>query len=695
MAKLSPKQLRVFADVASKATLVPADRLLINDTEDSNSTKYATFADLPLERLGTPTYSTVQHLFNLLVGSAIISGSTITDSGGGEIDVAALQAVTKITNTTITTTRYWALGTQTNISLTDNIANFIYADYNGGTPQIFIETTGANFWDRDMAYIGTVYRVGTTLHISNIGDQITNFNNRVIQKSFEVGGSPAQWASGLIANDGSDRYVDITEGVFWLGHSRQPSPEYDTDPGGGADIFSYWYNDGAWQENASQTQVDNVQYNDYGTGLDNITPSQYGLGWLYMDFDAGHLHMVYGNGSFTLPAALDAQPPGDVPPIVATYCFLVGKYIIQRNASTMTVMSPFTTAFSGSFVSSHNGLTDLQGGIAAERYHTTAAQNTGLVGAGDTALHYHSADRARAVHTGQQTRSTISDFAHASTHPRAGADELDGDTLDIDFTPVNYTPTTDPSEVTHVDELTAHLAGIDVATVVRTGYIDGLNVRCQSDIQVTIGTGWCRNDADDGNIQVDALLTADVTSSGANGLDTGSIAANTWYYVWAIWNPSTTTDASLLSLSSTAPTMPSGYTKKRRVGSVRSDGSSDFLHYETASGTGKQRRIKYEEGLFALSGGSATSFTDVSMATGVPPTTRCAWCGVSCYNLVSSSLFIRENGKTPTITWFLFGYVIGYNKDDFYTDSSQIIEYQVESVGTSSDIVILGYVEDL
>ncbi len=51
--------------------------------------------------------------------------------------------------------------------------------------------------------------------------------------------------------------------------------------------------------------------------------------------------------------------------------------------------------------------------------------------------------------------------AHASTHDRGGTDEIDGDVLDITFAPTNYTRTTAPSEVTVVDQLTAHLAGID------------------------------------------------------------------------------------------------------------------------------------------------------------------------------------------------------------------------------------------
>jgi len=53
--------------------------------------------------------------------------------------------------------------------------------------------------------------------------------------------------------------------------------------------------------------------------------------------------------------------------------------------------------------------------------------------------------------------------AHAGRHERAGADEIDGDHLDIDYTPTNYTPDTTPPEAANVDDLAAHLAGIDNA----------------------------------------------------------------------------------------------------------------------------------------------------------------------------------------------------------------------------------------
>jgi hypothetical protein len=60
-------------------------------------------------------------------------------------------------------------------------------------------------------------------------------------------------------------------------------------------------------------------------------------------------------------------------------------------------------------------------------------------------------------------------------------------------------------------------------------------------------------------------LSLNIATAGANGLDTGSLST-TGFYFFIIYNPTTDTVAGLYSLSATAPTMPSGYTYKRRVG---------------------------------------------------------------------------------------------------------------------------------
>jgi hypothetical protein len=52
--------------------------------------------------------------------------------------------------------------------------------------------------------------------------------------------------------------------------------------------------------------------------------------------------------------------------------------------------------------------------------------------------------------------------AHATTHVRSGTDAIDGDLLDVDYVPANYTRTLTPP-TTSLEELTSHLRGIDLA----------------------------------------------------------------------------------------------------------------------------------------------------------------------------------------------------------------------------------------
>lgn len=59
----------------------------------------------------------------------------------------------------------------------------------------------------------------------------------------------------------------------------------------------------------------------------------------------------------------------------------------------------------------------------------------------------------------------------------------------------------------------------------------------------------------------------------AGGLDTGTKAVSTWYHVWLIKRPDTGVVDATFSESATAPTMPASYTKKRRLGAVRTDSS--------------------------------------------------------------------------------------------------------------------------
>jgi len=108
---------------------------------------------------------------------------------------------------------------------------------------------------------------------------------------------------------------------------------------------------------------------------------------------------------------------------------------------------------------------------------------------------------------------------------------------------------------------------------------------------------------------VSATKNASLASSGAAGLDTGSEAASTFYHLWLIGKSDGTT-AALLSLSSSAPTMPAGYTFKQLLGGVANDGSSNIVPFHHD----KDGWVRYRfsgaigyGGIQVLSGGTSTA----------------------------------------------------------------------------------------
>jgi hypothetical protein len=73
-------------------------------------------------------------------------------------------------------------------------------------------------------------------------------------------------------------------------------------------------------------------------------------------------------------------------------------------------------------------------------------------------------------------------------------------------------------------------------------------------------------------------LTVNLAASGANGLASGSLAANTGYFLYVIDNGATT--AGLASTSATDPTMPAGYTYKALVGWATTDNTATPFNIE-------------------------------------------------------------------------------------------------------------------
>jgi hypothetical protein len=151
---------------------------------------------------------------------------------------------------------------------------------------------------------------------------------------------------------------------------------------------------------------------------------------------------------------------------------------------------------------------------------------------------------------------------------------------------------------------------------------------------------------DDGStvVELPSNTTLDISTTGKNGLDTGSVAALTWYYLFLIWNEDTDEVATLASLSKTNPTMPSGFTHKRWVGANRTDGGPAWVTFE-------QNMLR---GFMAPTTISGSGSVDISLF--VPDGARSIYLSATAYAGNNSAAGVQVNGVYITrerLNWTL------------------------------------------
>jgi hypothetical protein len=197
-----------------------------------------------------------------------------------------------------------------------------------------------------------------------------------------------------------------------------------------------------------------------------------------------------------------------------------------------------------------------------------------------------------------------------------------------------------------------------------------------------------------------ASLTKRIDASWAagtnqGGLDTGTVGNSTWYYLWAIYNPTTLVADYLISASTSAPTMPSGYTFKRflceKIAAAVLTDSSANLRQAVFDG----RICKWTNSglLIDLSTTSpATARTTISVS--VPNVTCRYLCRISATNNASGAfvlLYDRNAGESDILVRSLatvISYAIGSVRS-----VGQQIDYLASTAAdwTSINMRSLGY----
>lgn len=335
-------------------------------------------------KMGDPAHiDSLQEVVNHMWSAGVVDGCALTDNGNGTISIASGTAVLHPSDDPHTNMYAIAVAAQANIALTDDTTNYVYINYNAGTPIFSVSTSIAAFncIDKCLAYM--VHRKGTVIHAVDAREQNVDGNRKSrrlflsFSRFIHAGGGTSLGATGLA--------ITVTPGSFYFMLEELPHGAFDTTVAGtaNANVFTLWYRNGVggWTETANQKTVVTTTY-DGNTGTPvTLGNNKVGVTWFYIVNDApSELHAVMGQVEYAhLVDASVATPPGSIPSLLAGLASLIGFVVYEKGVTTFdSVRSAFSTVFGSSAAVTHNGLAGLQGGVANEYYHLTAAQHAAL-----------------------------------------------------------------------------------------------------------------------------------------------------------------------------------------------------------------------------------------------------------------------------------------------------------------------------
>jgi hypothetical protein len=178
-------------------------------------------------------------------------------------------------------------------------------------------------------------------------------------------------------------------------------------------------------------------------------------------------------------------------------------------------------------------------------------------------------------------------------------------------------------------------------TNARDYYINGLKLAYVSATTMTVTAGRCSNSTNVNDISVGLALnvaatqtgvepvtagtgtvTINTATNGAAGLDTGAMANNTFYAVYAIGDSfGVMPGSAILSANLTSPLLPAGYDMSFRIGYIKSSGAAAILPFRQ-DGVGLDRWMWYDAPIATdITAGSSATYAAVDCTAGLPSNT--------------------------------------------------------------------------
>jgi len=344
---------------------LPTDIRVTGGTYSNGNTTFRNNTGGTFTVTGSATYS-----------SGILSGSSNwVSNGNGSVNLPAVQ-VALYNNSSYTepvqvyTVSSGVTGSGGIAALTNNDTNYIYIEYNNGSPRWGVSTDNSfiNGSDVDLCYL--IYRADNFVHVLDFGNEGAGLPNKISNRIVAVNrfGRESGFSLGL---SGATGVVTLTSGVAWNGTNRQSLVAVNSQD----DIFfKSFHSGGTWVYTTTGDTINNTYYDD-GTDIVSGTTSKYLVNWYFRGQEVNdHLYEVYGTDEYDSVAEAQLSIEPSLPELITSHAFLTGRIIVQVGATTGLVESAFVQVFQSTQVTQHNDLTSIQGGTAGQYYHLTASE---------------------------------------------------------------------------------------------------------------------------------------------------------------------------------------------------------------------------------------------------------------------------------------------------------------------------------
>jgi hypothetical protein len=301
----------------------------------------------------------------------ILGGENWVNNGDGSIDLPEIKVGLFDNANNIEPLRIYTISSGTTgvggiPPLADNDTNYIIIEYNGGSPRYNVLDNDGTVTSSDVVLYMIVYRANNFVHTLEFGDMGAGLTNKLNTRLISTDRF-ARESGCALGLSGVTGIVTLSSGVVWNGPYEQIVSAVNSQD----DIFfKSFHSGGTWVYATTGNTINNNYYDD-GTDLVLATAGKYLVNWYFRGQEINdHLYELISYGEYNTVQLAEASPEPNLPELITSHAFLVGRIIVGVSATTGITQSAFTTVFqpSGAPVL-HNDLAGIQGGIAGQYYH--------------------------------------------------------------------------------------------------------------------------------------------------------------------------------------------------------------------------------------------------------------------------------------------------------------------------------------